>query len=47
MKSYSYTFNVFVKQRWIGKSVLDVLTQEYRGMTVEHYVRSLGGTGGP
>jgi RluA family pseudouridine synthase len=28
---------VWVKQRWIGRPVVEVLAQEYRGLSLEHY----------
>lgn len=39
MNSYPFTFNVFAKARWLGRSILEVMVHEYRGETIEHYVR--------
>lgn len=35
---YYFTFNTFCKNRWIGRTLLEVFTTEFRDRTVEYYV---------
>ena len=37
--SYDYTFNTFCKERWRGRTLLDIFSDEFRDRPVEYYVR--------
>eukprot|EP00397_Hematodinium_sp_SG-2012_P043794 GEMP01048767.1.p1 GENE.GEMP01048767.1~~GEMP01048767.1.p1 ORF type:complete len:358 (+),score=50.60 GEMP01048767.1:29-1102(+) len=38
---YPYVFETFVKQRWLGKSLLDVYTREFLGKDREYYINAI------
>lgn len=35
---YHYTYNTYCKQRWRGRSLLEIFTDEFRDRPVEYYV---------
>ena len=35
---YYYTFNCYAKGRWLGRTLFDVFTAEFKMETPEHYV---------
>eukprot|EP00056_Hartaetosiga_gracilis_P013370 m.220787 g.220787 ORF g.220787 m.220787 type:complete len:447 (+) comp13835_c4_seq2:845-2185(+) len=41
VEPYDYSFNCFVKGRWIGKSLIDVFSKEFQANTREHYERAI------
>lgn len=36
---YHFTYNTFCKERWRGRGLLDIFTDEFRDRPVEYYVR--------
>jgi hypothetical protein len=36
---YFYTYNTYVKGRWIDRGILDVFSSEFRDRSYEYYVR--------
>lgn len=38
VEPYHYTYNTYCKERWRGRSVLDVFTSEFRERSEEYYV---------
>ena len=36
---YYYVFSVFAKGRWVGRSLLDVMSSEFTMHSIEYYVR--------
>ena len=39
VRSYPFIFEVHIKERWIGRNAVEVLNQEYRGHSLDYYVR--------
>lgn len=37
---YHFTYNTYCKERWRGRGILDIFTDEFRDRPVEYYVRS-------
>jgi tRNA pseudouridine synthase 9 len=38
---YDYTYNTFCKERWRGKTLLEIFSAEFRDRPLEYYVRLL------
>ena len=38
---YAYTFRVFTKQRWLGKTLMQLFTDEFASQPVEFYRRGI------
>ncbi|KAI8866191.1 pseudouridine synthase, partial [Ramicandelaber brevisporus] len=38
---YHYTFKTFVKRRWLGRTLIDVLDSEFRDQTHDYYVKAI------
>ena len=36
---YHFTYNTFCKERWRGRGLLEIFTDEFRDRPVEYYVR--------
>lgn len=39
VKPYYFTFKTWVKGRWIGKTLIEVFTTEFRDRDADYYVR--------
>ena len=37
---YHYTYNTYCKERWRGRELLDIFTDEFRDRPKEYYVRA-------
>lgn len=40
VKPYYFTFKTWVKGRWIGKTLVEIFTTEFRDRDPDYYVRS-------
>lgn len=38
VKPYYHTYNTYCKERWRGRTLLDIFTSEFRDRTPEYYV---------
>ena len=41
IKPYDHEFTTFVKRRWIGKSLLDVFSAEFKAFSSDYYTRAI------
>jgi hypothetical protein len=40
VKSYYFVYQAYAKGRWLGRSILEVFTQEFRDRNEQYYVRN-------